>query len=114
MSEQEKLPVCKVCEHAPACTHAVPERMVCCTHSGCMCAGWDMPETMWRRLMARPRLAPEHVETLSALVKFIGTEHRWSAAIRAALAALGEELTAAHTGGTPGQTPTRRWGRGEP
>lgn len=89
MSEQ--LPVCSECKHEPGCTDAVPERWVCCTHRECVCAGWDMPESMWRRLMTRPRLAPEHVVWLRGLMScgYVSTEE--TAAIRAALAALVEE-----------------------
>ena len=94
MSEQEQLPVCALCGHEPAWTPAVPERWVCCTHRGCICAGWDMPETMWRRLMARPRLAPEHVASLRDMLNFCEQytrDHPIPRAIRAALAALVEE-----------------------
>ena len=47
----------------------------------------------WRRLMARPRLAPDHVGALRRKAAHGGTPSYLREAILAALAALGEEVT---------------------
>ena len=95
MSEQ--LPVCALCGHEPG--FRSPPVTVECATAGCPIRAVRMTVEDWRRLMARPRLAPEHVEALRFLLCYyaeyekrhglvVGSDTH---AIRAALAALGEE-----------------------
>ena len=86
MSEQ--LPVCALCGEHPKYNG----RMVGCSRPSCGVRGALMEPDAWRRLMARPRLAPEHVETLRQWATWTAKLEYDSltAAIRAALAALGE------------------------
>lgn len=90
MSEQEQLPVCALCGEHPKYNG----RMVGCSRPSCGVRGALMEPDAWRRLMARPRLAPEHVEALRDMLNFCQEytrDHPIPRAIRAALAALGEE-----------------------
>lgn len=90
MSEQEQLPACRICETLPRESHS---GMTCeCDAEGCPMRGWIMAVDDWRRTMARPRLAPEHVERLRGLMSCGYVSQQETAAIRAALAALGEEV----------------------
>ena len=89
MSEQEQLPVCSLCGSPPR-IHGL---LVQCGTLSCGARGAMMNVPDWRRLMARPRLAPEHVEALRYAARLLEIE--WytgmSKTVRAALAALGEE-----------------------
>ena len=92
MSEQEQLPVCALCGEHPKYNG----RMVGCSRPSCGVRGALMEPDAWRRLMARPRLAPKHVEELRGLLRGAtgGAVTLYPLefdAIRAALAALGEE-----------------------
>ena len=113
MSDQEQLPVCVLCGNAPA--ESDDGSSVFCADVDCEMLGVWLTVDAWRRLMARPRLAPEHVAAFVAMrdrlfgagsvptvggqtvgheimrVILTGQERgKWMAAIRAALAALGE------------------------
>ena len=90
----ENLPVCVLCGWKPGYSG----RLVGCAKPFCGVRDALMEPDDWRRLMARPSLAPEHVEELRELLRecetydrLIGVVNKDSAAIRAALAALGEE-----------------------
>lgn len=92
MSEQENLPVCVLCGEAP---HRGGQTVYCATVA-CGMTGALVTADEWRRLMARPRLAREHVKELRELLReceaydrSFGVVNKDSAAIRAALAALG-------------------------
>ena len=94
MSEQEQLPVCRLCGNAPVET--ADKGNVLCSGVGCEMLGVWLTADAWRRLMARPRLAPKHVEELRWLLRGAtgGAVTLYPLefdAIRAALAALGEE-----------------------
>lgn len=88
MSEQEQLPVCRLCGEPPG----YYGKLVGCSKPCCGIRSALMTSYDWRRLMTRPRLAPEHVTALSACVNACGL-WGWTVARagRAALAALGEE-----------------------
>ena len=90
MSEQEQLPVCALCGNR---AWEAPGKQYWCTTPSCPMRGTAMRVRDWRRLMARPRLAPEHVVKMRGLMLgwYVSTQE--AAAIRAALAALGEEVT---------------------
>ena len=88
MSEQ--LPVCALCGQAP---HRGGQTVYCATVA-CGMTGALVTADEWRRLMARPSLAPEHVASLRDMLNFCEQytrDHPIPRAIRAALAALGEE-----------------------
>lgn len=87
MSEQEQLPVCALCGQAP---HRSGQTVYCATVA-CGMTGALVTADDWRRLMARPSLAPEHVERLHELAGLGCMTQEDADAIRAALAALGEE-----------------------
>ena len=92
MSEQEQLPVCALCGEHPKYNG----RMVGCSRPSCDVRGALMEPEAWRRLMARPRLAPHLSRELRNLLRGAtgGAVTLYPLefdAIRAALAALGEE-----------------------
>lgn len=91
MSEQEQLPKCNLCWHEPG--FRSPPVTVECFTAGCPIRAVRMTVEDWRRLMASPRstLAPDHADALRRKAAHGGTPSYLRDAIRAALAALGEE-----------------------
>ena len=89
MSEQEKLPVCVLCGQ-DAEYYGL---LVGCSKPCCGVRAALMNSSDWRRLMARPRLAPEPVEILRRTQDklYCNISMDLKDAIRAALAALVEE-----------------------
>lgn len=86
----EQLPVCRLCGGS---AWEAPGKQYWCTTPSCPMRGTAMRVRDWRRLMDRPKLAPDHVERLkdqAVYMEFLGDDNA-AAAIRAALAALGEE-----------------------
>jgi hypothetical protein len=88
----DELPKCWLCGKAPGWYAMLSGLvLVACNNPECAGRGYAMPQDCWRRLHG-PRLAPEEVLHLRACAKWHeDTERLWAAAIRAALAALGEE-----------------------
>lgn len=94
MSEQDQLPACALCGEPPNFSRLW--KTARCETDGCAMRSVEMSEADWRRLMARPRLAPKHVEELRWLLRGAtgGAVTLYPLefdAIRAALAAMGEE-----------------------
>jgi len=86
MSDQEQLPVCALCGQAP---HRGGQTVYCATVA-CGMTGALVTADEWRRLMTRPRLAPAQMTALRGLLWLELLEGE-RIAIRAAIAALGEE-----------------------
>lgn len=92
MIMSDQLPVCTLCGGSAW----IRMGRVSCMTPDCSAYGLEMAFHTWRRIMSSPTLAPEYVEALRRVVSLFASAKMvdWAAqaaAIRAALAELGEE-----------------------
>lgn len=64
---KDELPACALCGELPYVSHLW--KTLRCESDGCDMKSVQMSVADWRRLMARPRLAPEHVEWLRSIAE---------------------------------------------